>query len=117
MHQIVQDAGEFKRIWRILYPTCTYESYVHAPKSPEINFSKEVVVVAALGQENNGGYAIRVIEVVQGDGQVEVLVKMTAPATGCYVTASVIWTIDIIRMEIPSKPVSIPANNETTDCN
>ncbi|MET0963403.1 MAG: hypothetical protein ABWY05_11415 [Noviherbaspirillum sp.] len=53
---VIRDEEEFKRIWGRMYPVHSYEDYLRAPKPPNIDFAKEVVIPAALGSKSSGGY-------------------------------------------------------------
>ncbi len=51
-------------------------------KLPEIDFRKEMVIVATLGQKTTGGYAIEIVSVVEAADRLQITVKNTTPRPG-----------------------------------
>jgi hypothetical protein len=72
-----------------------------SPKTspPEVDFSKEAVVVAALGQKKSGGYAIEIAEVRQTPEGAEAIVKTRSPKAG---------TLTIQALTAPTHIVAVP---------
>lgn len=73
--EVVKEATRWKAIW-----------LEHAGKStvplPEVDFSKELVIVTAMGQRPTGGYSIQIAKVETAAGKVKVYVQRKSPAKG-----------------------------------
>lgn len=55
---------------------------------PPIDFSREVVIGAALGERRSGGYAVRIGAARPVDGGTEIEILEQAPGAGCMSTMS-----------------------------
>src|SRR4051794_8109026 len=67
--------------WTDLWTTrlgSTGEKRLH----PGIDFDRDVVIVAALGTKNTGGYTIEITRIVKTKTDIQVFVKRTAPPEG-----------------------------------
>lgn len=104
MQEVIEDEAAFRRFWGLLYPTRAYRGDVRQPAMPNIDFSREVVVVVALGQRSSGGFAIET-NVTQGNGRVEVAVHHYAPGPYCIVTQLLTAPFVVLRMPKPSDPI------------
>jgi hypothetical protein len=76
------------------------------PPLPEIDFSKEAIVVAALGQRGSGGYSV-IFESASanGAGGINVVVRSISPGSNCGTTAALTQPADVAR--IPAGYTSI----------
>jgi hypothetical protein len=68
------------------------------PELPQVDFSREVVVVAALGQRPTGGFNILIESAAATRDGVTVSIRATAPGPGCGVTLALTQPVDIARM-------------------
>jgi len=55
-------------------------------KIPEIDFTKEMVVLVTMGQKNTGGYAIDIVQVEAADKRLKISVSRKSPPRGAMVT-------------------------------
>ncbi|HET9621365.1 MAG TPA: protease complex subunit PrcB family protein [Kofleriaceae bacterium] len=89
---IVRDRADWRDVWTRMF---------HAqaePPLPEIDFSRTVVVIAAMGDKNTGGYAIHIDDAhLLGSGAV-VSITETAPAGGCWVTGGVTAPVAVVAL-------------------
>lgn len=73
--EVVKDSARWKAIWT-----------EHAGKStaplPAVDFSKEFVIVAAMGQRPTGGYSIHVAKVDSSENKLKVYIERKSPAKG-----------------------------------
>jgi hypothetical protein len=94
--QLVRDRAAWESLWRTLHgpidPT---------PPLPAIDFSREMLVVAALGSRPSGGYAVDVgVPVQQSDGALEAVVVETVPGDGCPVTLAMTTPAVVLRTSL-----------------
>ncbi|HUR93874.1 MAG TPA: protease complex subunit PrcB family protein [Gemmatimonadales bacterium] len=63
---------------------------------PSVDFTRDVVIVAASGQKATGGHAIAVERVTRSGQGLAVEVVETAPGAGCMITQSLTQPVDVI---------------------
>lgn len=90
---------------------------VPAPDPPTIDFSQEMVVVAALGRQPTGGYAIAIEGVYESDGQLFVDVHETSPGTSCLLTQVITAPVTGVRVPASQEAVQFMERESTQDCN
>jgi hypothetical protein len=83
---VIRDANGFAQVW----------SELGAGDRPEVDFSRNVVVVAALGQRPTGGYEIAVSRVAQADGQLSIEVVETTPGPNCITAGAETQPVDMV---------------------
>jgi hypothetical protein len=72
---------------------------------PEIDFSKEMIVVAAMGQRPSSGYAILIDGACDVDGQIEVFVSSVEDVSGIGVFPAITAPADAVRLPRSDLPV------------
>ena len=70
---VVRDRDMWLDVWKRIYQVAP--SNGPYPDLPEIDFSREMVIVAAMGQQPNSGYAIIIDGAYERDNHLEVVVK------------------------------------------
>ncbi len=109
---VIRDASTWQAIW-------TQINRGSNPVSPlpTIDFSREMVVVAALGTHSTGGYSILVdgASVVDSNGTA-VAIRSVSPGPDCLVTEAFTEPVDIARMEMRSGPVTFVERSEVASC-
>ena len=92
--RVIRSVGEWDQVWRTLYA-----SQRPAPPLPAVDFSREVVVLAAAGERSNGCYSIEATRArLIGDGTVEFELTETVPGAACGCTQAVTQPVHLIRM-------------------
>ena len=71
--------------WAALWQQLTAQRFP-APALPEVDFSQQVVVACFMGMQTTGGYAIRVNNLREANGQLYVDLTHTRPGRDCMVT-------------------------------
>src|SRR5262245_34475250 len=92
---VVRERDEWLRTWVLLFPGGPTSL---PPPLPEVDFSREMVVVAALGSRPSSGFEIVFTAATQTDGAVTMELETRTPSPRC-VTATVITApVDIARV-------------------
>src|SRR5262245_30555357 len=92
---VVRERDEWLRTWVMLFPGGPTSL---PPPLPEVDFSREMVVVAALGSRPSSGFEIVFTGAAETDGVVTMELETRAPSPRC-VTATVITApVDIARL-------------------
>ncbi|HLY74832.1 MAG TPA: protease complex subunit PrcB family protein [Planctomycetota bacterium] len=73
---------------------------------PEIDFNRDVVIVAALGAKSTGGYTIEITRIVRTKDDIQVFLRRTAPPEGGRVVGGATSPFVMARMEKPDRPVT-----------
>ena len=108
---VVRSDAEWRAAWAKVY-----EGVSPQPGRPAIAFSREMVLVAALGQRSSGGYGIVVEGVYDGGGELRVLVRKVSPGRNCVVTAALTEPVDAVRVPRSAMPVRWVEKEEVHDC-
>lgn len=88
---VVRSADEWNALWD--------GAGQFAPPVPDVDFSQEMLVVAALGTKRTGGYNIILESAQETDGgSVEVQVRSSSPGSSCVVTQAITAPLDVARM-------------------
>jgi hypothetical protein len=112
MQQAVTTSAEFLKLWAQIH---FHSSRVPSP--PDIDFSKEMVLVNGMGQRSSGGYSIRT-ERIEDDGEIiRVFSRTRSPGPKCMTSAAFTSPVELIRVERSSKPVRFITMNEVVECN
>jgi hypothetical protein len=90
---VIRDRDEWSDVWKALnepvMPT------LPTPRLPAIDFSREMVVIVAMGLRPTLGYNIVVDRAHEVDDQLEIVVISTSPGHNCLLAQAVIYPIDI----------------------
>jgi hypothetical protein len=105
-----------RKAWREMWERIHRRGPSPEPELPEINFSKEMLVVVALGSRPTGGYAIFIEGVYERDGRLEVKVSSQSAGKNCMVTQSVTQPIDIVRIPKADIPMAFLENQVVHEC-
>jgi len=83
---------------------------------PAMDFSQEMIVAAALGTRNSGGYNILLAQAAEDGGVVQILVVETSPGGDCLTTGAVTHPIDLARMARHDGTVDFVVTKRTDSC-
>ena len=75
-------------------------------QAPVVDFSRDMLVVATMGERRTGGYAIRIIEIIETADALEAHIEAKSPAAGGIVTQALTHPYHIIKLPRSSKPLT-----------
>jgi len=108
---VIRDRNEFNNFWQQLF-----RSTSEKPALPEIDFSREMIVVAAMGQQPSSGYEIIIESACEVDNRFEITVRSTN-LLKCGAQLGVITEpVDIVRLPKTVLPVTFREIEVTSDC-
>ena len=91
---VIRDRDAWRSTWNKLY-----ERTSPIPPMPEIDFSNEVVMVAALGERGSGGYNVVFSGATENEsGGIDVIVRATSPGDRCARLTVLTQPVDIARV-------------------
>lgn len=94
----VFDEPTFAAIW-----AHAFANRQPAPPLPSVDFAREFVIVAALGERASGGYAISVARAGHEGDEVTAEIVTTSPGKNCMVTLAMTQPLDIVKLALPAK--------------
>jgi len=109
---VARDAVEWASIWQRVHARSR-----PSPPPPEVDFGREIVVVAAVGRQRSGGYAIRIDRAYLEGAKTIIVVREESPASGCVVVAAMTSPVDIARLPALDGPVEFRVESIVRDCN
>lgn len=106
--EVVRDSGAWIGMWRRV---------AHYPSSPPaVDFSRHILLVAALGARHSTGYAIRIDSVAVVGGHLVAWVCTGAPGPGMGGFATMTAPLDIVRVPRTSHRVRFVERGQTAEC-
>lgn len=110
---VVRDRDTWLDLWKRIYPVVPSKGAY--PELPEIDFSREMVVVAAMGQRPSSGYAIIIEGAYERDDRLEVVVK-SVENLKCVGLTVLTSPVDIVRLPKVERPVVFREIEVAHDC-
>jgi hypothetical protein len=109
---VVRDPVTWRAIWNQIY---LRQSPV--PPLPQVDFSRDMIVVAALGTRSTGGYSILLVGASEAaNNGVAVIVNSSSPGSKCIVTEAFTQPVDIARLPLRDGAVSFVDQSHVSDC-
>jgi hypothetical protein len=108
---VIRDPATWERTWRALVAAVQ-----PAPPVPAVDFTRDMVVLAAMGTRRSGGFVIDVEGVYDGGGRVYAAVLETSPGAGCAVTLAITTPVAAVRVPRRDGPVTFVERSRTVDC-
>lgn len=96
-HLVIRDAKAWATVWQQIAGTGEPR-----PDVPVVDFTRDVVIVAALGWRPSSGYSIDITEVRVGGGDAVVFLEERDPGQSCVVLA--VETAPVAFAIVPSFP-------------
>lgn len=107
---VVRDAVAWQGVWET-----AWRSRSEIPPLPEVDFTREMVVVAALGSRPSGGFSILVDSAAERPGALTVSIRTISPGN-CIVTLAVTQPLDMARLPRRGGAVFFREQAEVRNC-
>lgn len=108
---VIRDKAAWEQIWTAIWRTRSPQ-----PSPPEIDFSREMIVVAAMGAQNTSGYGVFIESASAGPGGINFRIRLVSPASGCGLLQVVTQPVDIARVTRRDGPGVFHETREVQDC-
>jgi len=108
---VVRDAATWQVVWNKIYLR-----ELPVPALPAIDFSRDMIVVAALGSRSSGGYSILLDGAAEGPDGIAIAVNSISPGPGCGVSTAFTQPVDIARLPLRQGAVSFVERSHVSDC-
>jgi hypothetical protein len=83
---VIRDANGWAAFW----------SELGVGDRPDVDFTRDLILAVAAGQQSSGGHEIAVDKVSQRDGELIIEVVETSPGPNCMTTASLTQPVDVV---------------------
>ena len=107
---VIRDRDEFNEFWQELVRSASEK-----PALPEVNFSREMIIVAAMGRQQSSGYEVVIDSACEVDNRFEVFVRSTH-FLKCGLQLEGVEPVDIVRLPKTNLPVAFREIEVTSDC-
>lgn len=108
---VIGDPSTFALVWNR-----AFGGGAGSPPPPDVDFQRERVIVAALGQKASGGYGIEVRSADLQGGAIVVEVVSTAPGENCAVTAALTQPVDVVKIPVRTADIRFVEQSAIQDC-
>lgn len=108
---VVRDAAVWPGLWREVVG-----SHSPVPAPPAVDFARETIAVASMGQRNSGGYSISIDSAGMAGDTVILAVTERSPGPTCGTTAALSSPVALARILRANATVRFVERTAVTDC-
>ncbi len=108
---VIRSDADWRSAWATLHAGSS-----PVPPVPPVDFSREMVLLAALGDRPSGGFGVAIREVTFDGSTVGAAVVETRPGPRCIVTAVVTQPVAVVTVPRSDVPVVFLDRAVTADC-
>lgn len=108
---VIRDAAEWARVWPEVVGS-------HSPKPPlpAVDFARETIVLASMGQRSAGGYVVRIDSAGVAGDTVILAVTERSPGPTCGTTAALSSPIALARVMRANATIRFVEKTDASDC-
>ncbi len=99
---VIRDAEQ----WRAFIREATNVDGTNPAAPAEVDFTREMVIVAAMGMRRSGGYSIAIENIFSAAGKLLVVVREVSPKTASMTTQALTAPLMAVRVARSNDPVS-----------
>jgi len=92
--EVIRSEEAWRELWARVFSGVT-----PTPPRPTIDFSREMLIVVALGERRSGGFGIAVQRVSPRADGLEIEVLESCPAPGAMVSMGLTQPLEVVRLE------------------
>jgi hypothetical protein len=105
--QVIRDANGWAQFW----------SELAMGDRPEVDFTHDLVIAVASGQQRTGGFGISVERVSQREGELTIQVVETSPGPDCVTTSELTQPVDVVAIPLTNvRSWTFVERKATSDC-
>jgi hypothetical protein len=110
-NELLRDAGAWSDAWNEIHARMSPR-----PPLPSIDFGRDMLVLAALGERPNGCFAVEIRAVEQVGATLRVEVEEAAPGPACSCTLARVQPVHVLRLARHDGPVEFRDRRVTLPC-
>lgn len=109
---VIKNKTDFKTYWKE-----AYSNYLKVPELPEIDFSKKMLILVALGERTSGGFDVKIASIFEGQkNSLLINVKETAPGDNCVTTEALTYPYQLIETDYFAGKIIFNEEKEVINC-
>ena len=108
---IIRDVEQWRQTWEAIWRHSSPR-----PALPDIDFSRDMLIVAALGERPTGGYSIFIDAASAGADRLAIRLRSVSPGNGCAVTLAQTQPVDIARVPRRNGPAAFSEQRDVQRC-
>jgi len=108
---VIRDQAAWVAAWSSLWP-----AFAPIPAPPNVDFSREMIVLVAMGERPTGGYTILVDSAAASASGVTVWIGTSSPGLHCVTTQAFTQPVDIARLPRIDAAVRFAETTKAVDC-
>ena len=108
---VLRDEQSWLEFWRALTAVVS-----PAPEPPTVDFTADMVLVAAMGRRATGGFAVSVEGVYTSDGALYVDVLERSPGVGCLSAQVITTPVTAVRVRVHDGSVQFVTREQSGPC-
>jgi hypothetical protein len=108
---VVRTHSQWQEVWARIAGNAS-----PAPEAPEIDFSTEMAIVAAMGTKPTGGWAVRIDRVARRGNTMWAEVTSLQPGSGCATIAALTAPVDVVVVQRAPGKVVFVEKSEVRNC-
>jgi len=108
---VVRDNATWHTVWASIW-----SGTAPMPATPNVDFTKEMVIVAALGSRSTGGYSIVVDSAMATSAGLVVWIGTSSPGARCVTTQAFSAPVDVARIQRIDEPVGFVDVPKVVQC-
>jgi hypothetical protein len=86
--------------WRSYWKDVT-SNVIPAPDPPQVDFSQKAVIACFMGDRSNGGYGVKIVDMVKAGEELKVTVEHRQPGPNCVVTMAITQPYEMVTVDLP----------------
>ena len=107
---VIRDANQWRMTWAAITSN-------HSPMPvPEVDFSRDMVVLVALGTRSTGGYTAAIERIQRTAEGISVDYLAQSPGDRCGTTAALTQPMDFVFIARVEGPATFTRHDQTFDC-
>ena len=108
LRMVIRDDDAWDKMWKRITAPC-----VNAPPAPQIDFTREMIIVAALGERPTSGYWIVIDKAYERGHQLEITVRSILPPPNAGQFQMATQPVDVVRIAKTGSSVIFRETQET----
>lgn len=108
---VISDAATWAAFWDEFHGAVEPK-----PALPPVDFTRQAVIAATMGQRPTGGYVIEVAAVFEAEGRLYPLIRETSPEASCVVSQVITAPAVAVIVDRADPDVSFVEEGRTTRC-
>ena len=109
--KLINNQAGFEDLWQKIWNRTSDK-----PQIPEVDFSKNQLILVAIGAKNNGGYGLEIEKITETKNELNVIYFETKAGEKCMTTQAIVFPFELIEIEKTSKNVVFTSAEKIIDC-